>query len=193
MGILACSSQTFITPIGRTNTEYFNPNPVYGSNLHAGSVKKNAATTTALSNSDAVILADLVKEFGFYAFDVTDHDHLYDIYRQYCDEKLSNMMILESNNNPNHTTTTATTTTTNTNNDSNNDKSNIVKEFEKECSLEPLISSLFPPAADGVVSVIGKETHFFRYLSTCQDTYVCFDLYGESSSLQNKQMKLVCT
>lgn len=128
--------------------------------MNANYVKKSsAARTSATSSSEAVVIADLVKEFGFYAFDISDKDYLNEVYYQYCHD----------NNNQDNSNNSMRTSHT-------SDDGNQVPPSSS--------STLLFPLADGSVSVIGKETHFFHYLSTCKDTYVYFDLYGESQ--QNK-------
>ena len=68
-----------MTPIGRTNTEYFTRSPLYGSNLNAAHAKR-VAVLTASASSDAVIVADLSHEFCFLSFDAPERDAFYDVY-----------------------------------------------------------------------------------------------------------------
>jgi hypothetical protein len=60
-------SQTYLDSVGRTNTEYYNMYPVYGSNLHASQIGKKA-NTLASASADVVTIAHEENEFKFQTF-----------------------------------------------------------------------------------------------------------------------------
>eukprot|EP01034_Spumella_vulgaris_P028565 gene28565-35447_t len=68
------SSQSFISPVGRTNTEYYSMEPVYGSNLHGAMGRK--ASLSAQAGSDTVQLMTSAREFEFSLYELTDRDYL---------------------------------------------------------------------------------------------------------------------
>jgi len=67
--------QAFQQPLGRTNTEYFTMQPLYGSNLNAQhSGKRGAARLDAGAASASVNLLHAETQFSFYSYNTTDRD-----------------------------------------------------------------------------------------------------------------------
>ena len=165
-----CRSRAFVTPIGRTNTEYFTRSPLYGSNLNASHAKR-AAVLTASASSDAVVVADLSHEFCFLSFDAPDRDAFYDVYVK---------TITHSKHEHEHE-------------HEGTDRDRVHKRAvdsdpssddvpESALSFLAAAAVVLPPA-ESAFCVEGKESHFFTYAPSCTNADVCFDVFSDDGYL----------
>jgi len=153
-----------VTPIGRTNTEYFTRTPLYGSNVNASHAKR-AAVLSASASSDAVVIADLSREFCFLSFDAPERDAFYDLYfRTIHPDRVYPRGSVDSEH--------------------SND------EAGSALSLVPMNDLTFAaaalPIAEASFSVTGKESHFFTYAPSCSNADACFDVFSDDGHLRTR-------
>jgi hypothetical protein len=146
-----------VTPIGRTNTEYFTRSPLYGSNLNAAHAKR-AAVLTASASSDAVIVADLSHEFCFLSFDAPERDAFYDVYFRtvHGDSDREYRKAVDTDGD--------------------------VTESAHELSFAAAV--LPPPESTFIVE--GKESHFFTYAPSCSDADACFEVFSDDGYVRTR-------
>ena len=65
-------TQVFLEPIGRTNTEYANFYPIYGSRLHEGSVKRGCHQPSPANPSIQLLKVD--RNFSFYTVETSQKE-----------------------------------------------------------------------------------------------------------------------
>jgi hypothetical protein len=157
-----------VTPIGRTNTEYFTRSPLYGSNLNAAHAKR-AAVLTASASSDAVVVADLSREFSFLSFDAPERDAFYDVYFRtvHGDSDREYKRAVDSDRSS-----------------GDGDVTESAQSFPPTSELS-FAAAVLPPAESAFI-VEGKESHFFTYAPSCTDADVCFEVFSDDGYLRTR-------
>lgn len=222
----------FLLPLGRTNTEYYNLNPVYGSNINAAAAGRKAVTAASVT-ADCVEICIAEKELSFYSFDTTDRDavarhfaqhwhHRRQVHEAQAQQQQSAATgAVPEGSAGSHSGSLSSTGSVSQSNSLNNSahgglsgvsgvstsNSGAVRAVSSDYNnhsplrqvntsvlqsvLPATLSNTIPipplPLADSVHKVMGKEAHFYRFVSTCHQSAVLFEVCVEDPNNGNKK------